>query len=97
MKMPRRINMYCPNCGKHTSHTVSQARKRARGELRKGHRRFRRKVKPTGKTRGARGFPKSSQKSQKPTKKQDLRYRCSVCNKSQTKPCFRAKTLEFTD
>jgi len=89
--------MYCPNCRTHTDHTISRARKKKRGELRKGHRRFRRKVKPTGKTRGARGFPKSSQKREKPTKRQDLRYTCTKCKKSQTRPCFRAKSLEFTD
>jgi large subunit ribosomal protein L44e len=97
MKMPRKIRVYCSNCKKHTDHTVARARKRKRGELRKGHRRFRRKVKPTGKTRGARGFPKSSQKREKPTKRPDLRYTCAVCKKSQTRPSFRTKVLEFTD
>jgi len=97
LKMPRKITMYCPNCKTHTEHRVSRARKRKRGELTQGQRRFRRKVKRTGKTRGARGFPKSSQKSEKPTKRHDLRFTCSKCKKSQTKPGFRAKTLELTD
>jgi large subunit ribosomal protein L44e len=97
MKMPRKISIYCSTCRKHTDHTVQRSRPRKRGELRKGQRRFRRKVKPTGKTRGARGYPKSSQKREKPTKRPDLRYTCNVCKKSQTRPGFRTKTLEFTD
>lgn len=97
MKMPRKRSMYCPTCRKHTDHTISIARKRKRGELRKGHRRFRRKVKPGGKTRGGRGFPKSSQKREKPTRRPDLRYTCTKCKKSQTKPCIRTKSLELTD
>jgi ribosomal protein L44E len=77
---------------------LARARKRKRGELRKGQRRFRRKVKPTGKTRGGRGFPKEvGQKTEKPTKRHDMRFTCSKCKKSQTRPGFRAKTLELTD
>jgi len=97
LKMPKTVTMYCPTCKEHTDHTISRARKRPRGELRKGHRRFRRKVKPTGKTRGARGYPKSMQKREKPTKRADLRFMCTKCKKSQTRPGFRARVLELTD
>jgi len=97
LKMPKKTRIYCPTCRKHTDHTISAARKKPRGELRKGQRRFRRKVKPTGKTRGARGYPKSKQKREKPTKRLDLRYTCTKCKKSRTRPGIRTRSLELTD
>ena len=36
MKIPKEVNRYCKKCKKHTGHTVSQAKKRERGSLKKG-------------------------------------------------------------
>ncbi|MFQ5891738.1 MAG: 50S ribosomal protein L44e [Candidatus Methanofastidiosia archaeon] len=89
MKISKKRNTYCPKCKKHTSHTLKLVKKKKRGELKQGQRRFRRKLK------GYRGYPRSRPHGEKPTKRFDLRYKCSVCGKSSTKRGFRAKRLEF--
>jgi large subunit ribosomal protein L44e len=42
-----------------------------------------------------RGYPRPLPHGEKPTKKHDLRYVCTVCGKASTKKGFRTKKLEF--
>lgn len=91
MKMPKQQRKYCPNCRKHTLHTVEEAKRKSRRTLSKGQRRFLRKMKGYG------SFPKENPKGrEKPTRKLDLRYKCSECKKSHSIGLgFRVKKLEF--
>ncbi len=89
--MPKQQRKYCPYCRKHTLHTVEEAKRRQRRTLSKGQRRFLRKMKGYG------SFPKENPKGrEKPTRKQDLRYKCSECKKKHSIGLgFRVKKLEF--
>lgn len=91
MKFPKKIRVYCPYCKKHTEHTVEIAKKRPRRKLAEGQRRFLRKMKGYG------SFPKENPKGrEKPVKKVDLRFKCSVCGKQHTRgKGWRTKKLEF--
>jgi large subunit ribosomal protein L44e len=91
MKYPKKLRLYCPFCKKHTEHTVEIAKKRTRRKMAQGQRRFLRKL------RGYTSFPKEKPTDrEKPTKKLDLRFKCSVCNKKHTKgKGFRVKKFEM--
>lgn len=91
MKYPKKIRLYCPYCKKHTEHSVEIAKKRTRRKMAQGQRRFLRKM------LGYHSFPKENPKGrEKPTKKLDLRFKCSVCGKKHTKgKGFRVKKFEL--
>jgi len=93
VKFPKKIRTYCPYCKKHTIHTVEKVKKRPRSELRAGQRRFRRILK------GYKGFPRPKPEGrEKPVKKLDLRYRCTVCKKAHTRgEGFRVKKFELVE
>ena len=92
MKMPRKVNTYCPYCKKHTLHEVEKVKKRKASELKWGQRRFRRV------TAGYGGFPRPKPEGrEKPTKRVPLNYKCTVCKKTHLKPAFRAKKFELTE
>lgn len=91
MLIPKKQKRYCPVCKKHTEHKVEEAKRRPRKKASKSQRRFLRKLKGYG------SFPKENPKGrEKPTRKLDLRYVCSVCKKKHTLgKGFRIKKLEF--
>ena len=91
MKIPKNQKKYCPICRKHTSHTVEEAKRRPRRQDTKSQRRFLRKMAGYG------SFPKENPKGrEKPTKKLDLRYKCSVCGKKHASGSgFRIKKVEM--
>ncbi|MFH1420873.1 MAG: 50S ribosomal protein L44e [Candidatus Aenigmatarchaeota archaeon] len=92
MKMPKKQKRYCKFCGKHSMHSVSEAKRHTRRETTKSQRRFRRKLKGYG------SFPKENPKGrEKPTRKKDLRYTCEVCKKTHVMGTgFRVKKFELT-
>ena len=84
--------MFCKWCGKHTPHTVETVKKHQKRELSLGQRRFERKMKGYG------SFPKPMPQGKKPTQRQDLRYRCTVCGKLTTrKKTYRVKKFEIKE
>ncbi len=89
MKMPKKRRTYCKWCRKHTVHKIKLVKKKKRGELKQGQRRFRRIEKGYG------GYPRPKPHGEKPTRRHDLRFTCEVCGKSSTKKGFRTKKLEF--
>jgi large subunit ribosomal protein L44e len=92
MKVPKKIRTYCPSCGKHTVHTVSQLKKRAPRSLSWGQRQFARV------TAGYGSQPRSEQKKfAKTTKKIVLMLKCTVCGKSHPRRGFRAKGIKFEE
>jgi large subunit ribosomal protein L44e len=92
MKAPKEQRRFCPFCKKHTIHKVEVAKKRPRSKNSKSQRSFERKLKGYG------SFPKPNPKGrEKPTKKLDLRYKCTECGK--THPIgkgFRVKKFELS-
>ena len=92
MKMPKNQRKYCPFCKKHTEHVVEEAKRRPRSQDTRSQRRFLRKM------RGYGSFPKENPKGrEKPTRKLDFRYKCTVCNKKHSiGEGWRAKKVELT-
>ncbi|WP_456454555.1 50S ribosomal protein L44e [Methanopyrus sp.] len=90
-KIPRKIRTYCPYCRKHTIHEVERAKKNPARKMSWGQRQFERVLKGYG------GFPRPKPSGEKPTKKVDLRYRCTECGKAHTRKGWRAGTLEITE
>jgi len=90
MKYPKTIRTYCPNCRKHTNHEVEIAKKKPRGALTHGQRIFKRKMFGYG------SFPREKPSYQKPTKRVDLRFKCTVCGKKHTRGSgWRTKKFEI--
>jgi len=74
MRIPKRIETYCPRCRKHTTHTVTLYRKGKERSLAAGRRRYNRKL------RGYGGQPKPIQrKTAKTTKKMTVQLSCKDC------------------
>jgi large subunit ribosomal protein L44e len=49
-------------------------------------------------TAGYGGFPRPKPEGrEKPTKRINLRYRCTTCKKANISPCIRAKKFELTE
>lgn len=92
MKIPKNQKKYCPFCKKHTEHIVEEAKRRPRRQDTRSQRRFLRKLKGYG------SFPKENPKGrEKPTRKLDFRYKCTVCNKKHIiGEGFRSKKIEMT-
>jgi large subunit ribosomal protein L44e len=91
MKIPKKQRRYCKFCKKHTEHVVEEAKRRPRRQTTKSQRRFLRKLAGYG------SFPRENPKGrEKPTRKLDLRYKCSVCGKKHpVGQGFRVKKIEF--
>jgi len=88
MKIPKNQRKFCKYCKKHTDHTVTQAKKRERGSLRRGS-----LPRLEKRSSGKKGFGNKGKFSRGPmskwkrtgskgSKKTDLRFKCSVCNKT---------------
>ena len=91
MKIPKQQKRYCVKCKKHTLQKVDLAKRKPRSTLARGQRRFLRKMKGYG------SFPKENPKGrEKATRKLDLRFTCTVCNKKQIiGQGFRTKKVEW--
>jgi len=102
MKIGKKRNKYCKVCKAQTEHGISIAKKRDRGALKQfSIQRARKRGRGQGfGNKGKYGskppISKFKRTGAKTSKKHDLRYKCSQCNKTQTiKKSFRAKKLEF--
>lgn len=102
MKIPKSVKRYCPNCKKHTEQRVSQNRAKGRSSSHPLSRGAVSRVKRRGERRGAGNLgryskptkPKMSGK--KRSKKTDLRYKCTECNRIfMQSHGVRAKRIEF--
>jgi large subunit ribosomal protein L44e len=92
MLRPRKIKRYCAHCKTHREHEIERVKKRKASELKWGQRRFR-KV-----TSGYRGFPRPKPEGrEKPTRRVNLLYRCTECNRKWQTPGIRAKKFELKE
>jgi large subunit ribosomal protein L44e len=101
MKLPKTTKRYCPYCKKHTSHSISQAKRKGRSSLTYG---AKQRAKKRGAARGYGGLGRYSKPAisgwkmtgKKRSKKTDLRYTCKECKKTHMqKKGKRAKKVEF--
>ncbi len=101
MKLPKTKKKYCPRCKTHTEHKISQTKKKSPRSLSYGSKS---RARSRGKARGmgSRGrYSKPAITSfkmtgAKVTKKTDLRFTCTKCNKMQVQRYgIRAKKVEF--
>ena len=101
MKIPKTMKRLCKKCKKHTSHKVSQNKRKTASPLTKGSKvRARRRGLAKGVGNLGRfskpAITKFKRTGAKSTKKTDLRYMCSVCKKSSCQSTgIRAKKVEF--
>lgn len=91
MKMPKTRRTHCPSCNKHTVHEISRVKKKGASELKAGQRQFRRVLSGYG------GFPRALPAGDKPTKKVNLKLKCTECQKSHVMRGFRVKKLELVE
>lgn len=90
MKFPKKLKTFCPVCKKHTLHTVEKSKKRPRRKMSQGERRV------TKLKKGYGSFPRPKPDHEKPTKRLDLRFKCTVCGKKHTRGSgWRAKKFEI--
>ncbi len=103
MKIKKSRNIYCKYCKKHTPHKVSQVKGRERGSLKHGSiNRARKRGLGRGYgnlgSYGSKGaMSKWKRYGAKTSKKTNLKFKCTICNKEQTQPAgFRTKKVELT-
>jgi len=104
MKRPKEANRYCKHCKKHTSHKVSEAKRKGMGSVHTQAKGQKKRVRKRGQWRGAGNQGRYSRPAmaarkmtgKKQSKKTDIRYTCKDCKKVSTqKSGFRTKRLEF--
>ncbi|PSQ21740.1 50S ribosomal protein L44e [Halobacteriales archaeon QS_9_67_17] len=86
MQMPRRFNTYCPHCHTHHEHEVEKVRTGRTSGMTHEQRKTRRGRSVIGNAGRFSKVPGGD----KPTKKTDLKYRCSECGKAHLREGWRA-------
>ncbi|HIH78433.1 MAG TPA: 50S ribosomal protein L44e [Halobacteria archaeon] len=92
MKMPKKINTYCPYCKKKTEHTIERVKKGSQSGLKWINRQKRRRggIGNMGKFSKVPG-------GDKPTKRINVRYRCNECKKAHLRKGFRVSKFELEE
>ncbi|MDK2908177.1 MAG: large subunit ribosomal protein L44e [Candidatus Woesearchaeota archaeon] len=99
MKIPKRIKRFCPYCRKHVEVLVIQNKRRKPSPSKKGSK-YRARLRGEARGHGNRGryskpaVTQFKMTGKKQTKKYDIRYKCTVCNKSFT-PSGGKRTKRF--
>jgi len=93
MEMPRRFNTYCPRCNEHHEHEVEKVRNGRPTGMKWNARQTKRGKKTIGNAGKFSKVPGGD----KPTKKTDLKYRCSECGKAHLRKGWRAGRLVFQE
>ncbi len=92
MRIPKKLNSYCPRCKTHTEHTVTIYKHGKRRSLAEGERRYARKQEGYGSKR------KPEQKRfAKVTKKVVLKLKCSKCGYITHRRGIRIKKAELVE
>ncbi|MBN1167275.1 MAG: 50S ribosomal protein L44e [Methanospirillaceae archaeon] len=92
MKMPAKFNTYCPYCRKHELHEVEKVKKGKTTGLHWINRQKSRR----GKIGNMGKFSKVPG-GDKPTKKINVRYRCTACKKAHLRAGYRLSKYELTE
>ncbi|MEM0454106.1 MAG: 50S ribosomal protein L44e [Sulfolobales archaeon] len=92
MRIPKKLNSYCPRCKTHTEHSVTIYKHGKRRSLAEGERRYARKQEGYGSKR------KPEQKRfAKVTKKVVLKLKCSKCGYISHRRGIRIKKAELVE
>jgi large subunit ribosomal protein L44e len=92
MEMPRRFNTYCPSCEEHQEIEVEK--------VRSGRQTGMKWIDRQGERNSGIGNDGKFSKvpgGDKPTKKTDLKYRCTECGKAHLREGWRAGRIEFQE
>lgn len=92
MKMPGKFKTYCPFCRKHEIHEVEK--------VKKGKNRYMNWIDRQKARRGTVGNMGKFSKvpgGDKPTKRINVRYRCTSCGKAHLRKGFRSGKFELTE
>jgi large subunit ribosomal protein L44e len=92
MKMPAKFKTYCPFCRNHQLHEVEKVK---RGKVR--HFNWIDRQKGRRSTVGNMGKFSKVPGGDKPTKKINVRYRCTVCGKAHLREGFRISKFELVE
>jgi len=92
MQMPRRFNTYCPHCNEHHEHEVEKVRTGRQTGMKWSDRQQERNS-----GIGNDGKFSKVPAGNKPTKKTDLKYRCSECGKAHLREGWRTGRLELQE
>ncbi|KHO45372.1 MAG: large subunit ribosomal protein L44e [archaeon GW2011_AR3] len=101
MKLPKTRKKYCPYCKKHTEHKITLTKKKSPRSMSYGSKV---RARLRGRARGTGNLGRYSKPAvtswkmtgKKVTKKTDLRYTCTKCNKMHNQRYgIRAKRVEF--
>lgn len=104
MEIPKTRKRFCPKCRKHTEHKVMQAKKKTPSSAHPMGYGSKKRMKLRGQGVGMGNLGKISKGAlsgwkrfgKKTSKKTDLRFQCTVCNKVFTqRNSVRAKKVEF--
>lgn len=90
MKYPKKVRTYCKYCNKHTVHEVEKVSKGSQSSLRWINRQKKRR----GRVGNLGKFSKVPG-GDKPTKRVNIRWRCTECGKAEHRPTWRAKRFEL--
>ncbi|MEM1944994.1 MAG: 50S ribosomal protein L44e [Nitrososphaerota archaeon] len=90
MKVPAKVQTYCPKCNSHTEHTVSLYRKGKERKMALGARRHERELHGYG----GQKYPIQRKKS-KTTDKKTLVLKCGSCGRMVMREGVRLKKLEL--
>jgi len=93
MKMPKQIKAHCPFCRKHTPQTVERVRKGQASSM--AHITRQREFRANG--IGNQGKFSKVPGGDKPTKRTNLRFRCTVCKKAHNRAGFRSGKFELVE
>lgn len=91
-KMPKKIRTHCPFCKKHTIHEVEKVKKGRTSSLTKIARQ-------KARSQGIGNLGKFSKVpgGDKPTKRVNIRFRCTKCKKAHTRKSFRASRFDLEE
>ncbi len=92
MKYPKKVKTFCRYCGKHTLHEVERVSKGRASSLNWINRQKKRR----GKVGNLGKFSKVPG-GDKPTKRVNIRFRCTECKKAHHRPTWRAKRFELVE
>lgn len=90
MKHPKQVRTHCKYCNKHTVHKVERVKKGKASSMNWIDRQKARR----GKVGNLGKFSKVPG-GDKPTKRVNIRYKCTECNKTEHRPTWRAKRFEM--
>lgn len=90
--IPKSIKAHCPHCKKHTPHNVEKVKKGQASSMVRIARQKRRQS-----SVGNRGKFSKVPGGEKPTKRTQIRFRCSSCKLAHTRPMPRAGKFEIQE